>query len=69
MHQNHREFLDWAAAYDAGDLTMRSLARHREWLGKLPCPVLRLQGPLTVEKQVERVIRFARCTKGTGKSL
>jgi adenylate kinase family enzyme len=56
MHENHREFLDWAAAYDDGDRTMRSLTRHREWLEGIPCPVLRLEGVLAVEEQVERVI-------------
>lgn len=56
MHENHRAFLDWAAAYDDGDLTMRSLSRHREWLEKLPCPVLRLEGVLAVEAQVERLV-------------
>ena len=56
MHENHREFMDWAAAYDDGDLTMRSLMRHREWLERLPCPVLRFESALAVEEQVERVI-------------
>jgi adenylate kinase family enzyme len=56
MHENHREFLDWAAAYDDGGLSMRSLARHREWLERLPCPVLRLEGVLAVDEQVERVV-------------
>ncbi len=56
MDENHREFLEWAAAYDDGDLTMRSLARHREWLGLLPCPVLRLEGVLATQELVERVL-------------
>jgi adenylate kinase family enzyme len=56
MHENHREFLDWAAAYDDGDLSMRSLTRHREWLERLPCPVLRLEGVLDVDEEVGRVV-------------
>lgn len=43
-HAESRAFLDWAAGYDSGDLTGRSLQRHEAWLGTLPCPVLRLDG-------------------------
>jgi adenylate kinase family enzyme len=58
MHENHRTFLDWAAAYDEGDMTMRSLARHHEWLEGLPCPVLRLEGVLETRDAVERVLAW-----------
>ena len=56
MHENHRDFLAWAAAYDDGDLSMRSLARHEEWLAKLTCPVLRLEGEMSVDELVARVL-------------
>jgi adenylate kinase family enzyme len=56
MRQNHREFLDWAASYDDGDTTMRSMAQHQDWLIRLPCPVLRIEGKSTVENLVQRVL-------------
>ena len=55
MHENHTAFLEWAASYDDGDLDMRSRARHEAWLRDLPCPVLRLEGETSVEKQVAAV--------------
>jgi hypothetical protein len=30
MYQNHVEFIEWAAAYDTGDIDMRSKAKHDE---------------------------------------
>lgn len=37
-------FLAWAAGYDDGDGSGRSLLKHEAWLAALPCPVLRLDG-------------------------
>ncbi|WP_235509322.1 hypothetical protein [Acidovorax sp. Root402] len=34
------EFLAWAAQYDSGAMTGRSLARHNEWLCDRRCPVI-----------------------------
>jgi adenylate kinase family enzyme len=53
MHRNHVEFMEWAAGYDDGDLEMRSLARHTAWLEGLRCPVLRLDGEMTIAKQLD----------------
>ena len=56
MHENHTAFLEWAAGYDAGDLEMRSLARHTAWLDRVRCPVLRFEGESSVDAQVARVL-------------
>jgi adenylate kinase family enzyme len=56
MHANHTAFLEWAAGYESGDLSMRSLARHEAWLAALACPVLRFEGAMEVERQVEQVL-------------
>jgi len=49
------EFLNWAAQYDEGDVTMRSRALHEKWLSELTCPVLRLEGDLSVEERLARI--------------
>jgi adenylate kinase family enzyme len=50
LHEHHRDFLDYAAAYDSGEfagpMTGRYRARHEAWLARLPCPLLRLDGTL-----------------------
>lgn len=47
MHENHKAFMAWAAAYDAGGMDMRSRVRHEAWLADLPCPVVRYEGEKT----------------------
>ncbi len=50
MYENHQEFIDWAASYDTGDLSMRSKSKHDEWEKQLQCQKILLDGSLPVEK-------------------
>src|SRR6185369_13153179 len=36
------EFLEWAAQYDEGRMTGRSLAIHEQWLSKRNCKIIRM---------------------------
>jgi len=56
MHQNHTDFIAYAAKYDTAGPDIRSRVLHERWLATLPCPVLRLDGLLPTEEQVERVM-------------
>lgn len=49
-------FLAWAAQYDNGSAPGRSLARHRDWLSKRTCPVLRLEGDMSVKDRLRRIV-------------
>lgn len=49
MYVNHQEFLAWAAAYDSGDIHMRSKAKHDEWQKLLQCRQMVLDGSKDVE--------------------
>ena len=55
-YQGHREFLDWAAAYDTGGLDMRSKSRHEQWITTLPCPVIRIERDRTVRENLKTVV-------------
>ena len=59
-HEQHRDFLAYAAAYDSGQftgpMTGRYRARHEAWLAKLPCPVLRLDGALPTDVLASQVL-------------
>jgi hypothetical protein len=46
------EFIEWAAQYEEGRLSGRSRVRHEKWLSERTCPVLRLDGDMTVEDRV-----------------
>jgi hypothetical protein len=48
-------FLAWAAQYDDPNFTGRSRAGHERWLMTLTCPVLRLEGDLSVAGRVDRI--------------
>jgi adenylate kinase family enzyme len=50
------EFLAWAADYDEGSTTGRNLFRHQTWLSNRTCPILRLEGDMSVEGRVARVL-------------
>ena len=41
-YERSQTFLDWAAQYDEGGLSIRSKKLHETWIKHLPCPVLRL---------------------------
>ena len=44
MHDNHDDFVEWAAHYDDGTREGRSRPKHEAWLAQLRCPVIRLDG-------------------------
>jgi len=50
------EFMAWAARYEEGGLDVRSRKSHEAWLATLACPVLRLDGDLTTEERMRRVL-------------
>lgn len=56
LYRQHLEFVEWAAQYDEAGVEMRSKALHEDWLAKLPCPVLRIEGDMTVEERFNIVL-------------
>ena len=58
MYKDHMEFLEWAAAYDNGDIDMRSKAKHDEWEKMLLCEKITLYGNYDLEYNLEVVKRF-----------
>lgn len=55
MYENHAEFMQWAADYDNGDLSMRSKLSHDEWQKLLCCRLLVLDGSLPLLENFEIV--------------
>jgi adenylate kinase family enzyme len=55
MHREHEEFIAWAAGYDTGDESMRSLKLHERWLAALPCRWIRIEGDLSTETRIARI--------------
>jgi adenylate kinase family enzyme len=55
LHKTHVEFLNWAQQYDDGGLNIRSRALHEQWIRRLPCNVLRLDGNRAVETLLSEI--------------
>jgi hypothetical protein len=55
LYEASTEFLEWASHYETGGVEMRSRAMHEAWLRSLPCPVLRLEGDLSVAEALRRL--------------
>jgi adenylate kinase family enzyme len=56
MHENHKAFMSWAAAYDDDGFSGRNRRRHERWLERLPVPVTRLSGDRPVDELVRDVL-------------
>jgi len=62
-YKKHVEFMDWASQYDDGDTTVRSLKLHNEWLERVGCDVLRIEGAIEVDEKIDLVKKFIRDKK------
>lgn len=50
------KFLKWAAAYDGDETNIRSRSAELHWLGKLNCPVLKIEGEFPANRLVENIV-------------
>jgi adenylate kinase family enzyme len=51
----HAAFMEWASGYDDPGFSGRSRVQHERWLGRLTCPVLRLDSAEPVSRLLARV--------------
>ena len=56
-HKTYKKFIRWASAYDTGSTNMRSLAQHEEWMKKLSCPLLRLEGNKSLDEDLKTILK------------
>ena len=57
LYEQSQAFLAWAAQYDDGLPPLRSRALHDLWQQKLSCPLLTLDGTLSLDKLAEAVLQ------------
>ena len=55
MYEQHREFIEWAKAYDTSSPPERCRALHERLVAQVSCPVLRLDGMEPVGALVSKV--------------
>jgi len=63
-HALHNEFMEWAKQYDEAGPHMRSRALHEAWFAGLDCPVLRIEGDLTVEERLGILLQRIGASEG-----
>ena len=57
-HDSFNEFIEWANLYEAGGMDVRSRLQQETWLTALSCPVLRIEGPGSVQESVGKALDF-----------
>lgn len=62
MYENHKEFIEWASSYEDGGMDMRSRMSEEAWIGRLKCPVLRIDGEVEIGEEVGMVERVLKQT-------
>lgn len=62
------KFVEWAAQYDDGSVEVNSRTGDERWLAKRPCPVLRVEGDISVPERIARVMKaLSNCSSGRGR--
>ena len=61
------KFLEWAAQYDDGSVDVNSRTGDERWLTKRSCPVLRVEGDISVPERVARVAKALSDCSSTGR--
>lgn len=49
MYDNHTVFIKWAEMYDVAGLEQRSRTLHIQWMEKLVCPTITVDGTLSID--------------------
>ncbi len=55
--EQYQQFTAWAKGYDDNSTNGRNLSVHLNWLSKVNCPILKIEGDTTVDERVERVMQ------------
>lgn len=60
MYDKHTAFIEWAKAYDTGGgIEQRSRTLHMWWMEKLLCPVITIDGTLSIPciiRQLDKIL-------------
>ena len=56
-YKTYKKFIKWASEYDTGEAKMRSLAQHEEWMKKLSCPIVKIEGDKSLDENLTAIMR------------
>lgn len=55
MYDKHIAFNEWAKEYDKLGVEQRSRALHKEWMKKIKCPVITVDGALPIDYLISQI--------------
>lgn len=55
MYEEHMKFLEWAAKYDTAGIEQRSRVLHEEWLKKVHCPIITVDGTKSNDEILKKI--------------
>lgn len=55
MYENHRNFIQWAAAYETGGMEMRSIKSEESWMENLKCDTVRIDKEMSIAEEMRIV--------------
>lgn len=58
MYIEHQKFLIWAEKYDTAGLEQRSLLYHQNWLSKLNCQIIEVDGSKSLEQIIMLIDKY-----------
>ncbi|MFT8212219.1 MAG: hypothetical protein ACMZI0_19635 [Symbiopectobacterium sp.] len=56
QYERYQAFMEWATGYETTMDISRNALRHKQWLEKLPCPVIRIINERIVNEAVSDIL-------------
>jgi hypothetical protein len=57
QYESNRYFMAAAEGYETGEYPVQNLPNARAWLSRLPCPVIEIEGVVSLDEAVAAVLR------------
>lgn len=58
MYDKHTAFIEWAKSYDTAGAEQRSRVLHMQWMEKLSCPIITVDGTLSTAYILSQLHKF-----------
>jgi adenylate kinase family enzyme len=56
LYQSHQEFMRLARGYESGEAPVNNLANDRNWLSRVPCPVIEIDGAPALAESLATIL-------------
>jgi CBS domain-containing protein len=53
ISNDSKNFIEWASMYDDPEFDGRNITLHKEYISRLKCPTITIEGDTTIEERME----------------